>query len=331
MKAWVKRAVAAAPRSWQRAYHARRDPIILMYHGVSQGDRPHWLGRAHKHVPMDLFVTQLLTLAALRKVIGLSELVERLRRGADVTGTAAITFDDGFRNNVTQVAPVLLDHRLPATFFLATGYVGTDRTMWNDRLDRAVLSLVGRRDSVEIEGQRIDLRSAAQAAEGFRAAKRALKSLPLPQAEARVRDIESLAAEGGLTPAGPDEVFMSWDEARSLASSGFELGAHTVNHPILSRLPFEEARHEILESRRRIEAEVGSCSPVFCYPNGKKDDYTPAVVELCRSHFQAALSTEFGRARATELFELRRIGPTPADGAEALTWQLLKASHSDAE
>src|SRR5262249_43066013 len=105
------------------------------------------------------------------------------------------------------------------------------------------------------------------------------------------------------------------------AASGFELGAHTVNHPILSRIPFEEARDEILESRRRIEAEVGRCSPVFCYPNGKTEDYTPAIVELCRSHFQAALSTQFGRARPTELFELRRIAPTPVDGAEALTWQ----------
>lgn len=331
VNAWVKRAVAAAPRSWLRAYHARRGPVILMYHGVSTEDRLHWLGRAHKHVPMDVFVTQLRTLAALRRVIGLSELVERLRRGANVAGTAAITFDDGFRNNVTRVAPVLLEHRLPATFFLTTGYVGTDRAMWVDRLDRAVLSLVGRRDSIEILGQRIDLGSAAQAAEGYRAAKRAVKSLPLPQAEARVEEVESLAAVGGLRPAGPDEVFMSWDEARSLASSGFELGAHTVNHPILSRISFEEARDEILESRRRIEAEVGSCSPVFCYPNGKPEDYTPAIVELCRSHFQAALSTQFGRARPTELFELRRIAPTPVDGAEALIWQLLKASHRDVE
>src|SRR5262249_14358929 len=289
----------------------------------------HWLGRAHNHVPMDLFVAQLRALAAVRRVIGLSELVERLRRGDDVAGTAALTFDDGYRNNVTRAAPVLVDHRLPATFFLATGYVGTDRTLWTDRLDRAVLSLVRRRASVEVLGQRIDLRNAAQAAEGFQAAKRALKSLPLPEAEARVQELESLAAERGLPPAGPDELFMSWDEARSLASSGFELGAHSVNHPILSRLPFEEARAEILESQTRIEAEVGSCSPVFCYPNGKTEDYTPAIVELCRSHFRAALSTGFGPARPTELFELRRIGPAAAGGAEDLTWQLLKAVHSD--
>src|SRR5262249_25399518 len=252
VKAWVKRAVAAAPPTWLRAYHARRAPLILMYHGVSTDGRPHWLGRAHNHVPMDLFVAQLPALPAVRRVIGLSELVERLRRGDDVAGTAALTFDDGYRNNVTRAAPVLVDHRLPATFFLATGYVGTDRTLWTDRLDRAVLSLVRRRASVEVLGQRIDLRNAAQAAEGFQAAKRALKSRPLPEAEARVQELESLAAERGLPPAGPDELFMSWDEARSLASSGFELGAHSVNHPILSRLPFEEARAEILESQTRI-------------------------------------------------------------------------------
>jgi peptidoglycan/xylan/chitin deacetylase (PgdA/CDA1 family) len=120
---------------------------------------------------------------------------------------------------------------------------------------------------------------------------------------------------------------MSWAEARSLASAGFELGAHTVNHPILSQLSFAEAREEILESQRRVEAEVGRCSRVFCYPNGSRDDRTPEIIELCRSHFWAALSTNFGSARPSEMFELRRVGAATAGEPQTLTWQLLKALH----
>jgi peptidoglycan/xylan/chitin deacetylase (PgdA/CDA1 family) len=312
--------------SWLRAHQARCEPVILMYHGVLSDDQPHWLGGAHNHLPLDLFVAQLRALAATRQVIALSEMIDGMRRGANLAGTAAITFDDGFRNNVTRAAPALLDHRLPATFFLTTGFVGTDRCFRTDTMDRAVRSLVGHRESVQVAGQRIDLGSAAQASVGFLAAKRALKRLPLPQAEAIVQELESMAAELGLPPPGPDEKFMSWAEARSLVSAGFEVGAHTVNHPILSHLLFEQAREEILESRRRIEAEIGRCSPVFCYPNGRKEDLTPAITELCRSHFRAALSAHFGSARPSEIFELRRIGAATVGRPEALTWQLLRAS-----
>jgi peptidoglycan/xylan/chitin deacetylase (PgdA/CDA1 family) len=298
-----------------------------MYHGVLSHDGPRWLGDAHKHLPLDLFVAQLRALDSMRHVIALSEMIDGMRRGANLAGTAAITFDDGFRNNATRAAPALLDHRLPATFFLTTGYVGTDRCLWPEQMDLAVRSLVGRRESVQVAGHRIDLSSASLATVGFLAAKRALKRLSSSQAETIVQELESMAAGGpGLLPPGPDEKLMSWDEARSLASAGFEIGAHTVNHPILSRLPFEQAQDEILESKRRIEAEIGRCSPVFCYPNGKTEDCTPAIVELCRSHFQAALSTRFGSARLSEIFELRRIGAPTIGAREALPWQLLKAS-----
>ena len=324
-RSWLKRAITAVPASWLRAYWARREPVILMYHGVLSDDEPHWLGSEHNHLPLDLFVAQLRTLASMCRVIALSEMIDGLRRGENLAGTVAITFDDGFRNNVTRAAPALLDHHLPATFFLATGYVDTDRCFWTDQMDRAVRTLVGSRAFVEVAGQRIELGSAAQASVGFLAAKRALKRLPLSQAEALVQELTSMASNLGLPPPGPDEKLMSWDEARSLASAGFEIGAHTVNHPILSRLPFEQAREEILESRRHIENEIGRCSPVFCYPNGRKEDRTPAIIELCRSHFQAALSTNFGSARSSEMFELRRIGVTTVGRPEGLTWQLLKA------
>jgi len=96
-----------------------------------------------------------------------------------------------------------------------------------------------------------------------------------------------------------------------LAEAGFEVGAHTVNHALLSRMPLAEAEHEISASRERIVAELGSCSTTFCYPNGKRTDYTQGIMGYLPPAVRRAVSTELGAARRAELYELRRVPWTP--------------------
>ena len=119
---------------------------------------------------------------------------------------------------------------------------------------------------------------------------------------------------------------MGWDDARALLSAGFEVGAHTVNHAILSRVPLETATEEILESAARVKAETGSCSRTFCYPNGKHADYTPGVMEVCRQRFDAALAAEPGAARLEERFEIRRIGVDGGTSLRRLAARLLQGN-----
>lgn len=67
------------------------------------------------------------------RVISLPELVDRLERGVTVHRTLAITFDDGYRDNFDNAAPVLEELKLPATFFVVTRWMGTDVLPWWDR------------------------------------------------------------------------------------------------------------------------------------------------------------------------------------------------------
>ncbi|MEA2761336.1 MAG: hypothetical protein QOD47_620 [Gemmatimonadaceae bacterium] len=65
-------------------------------------------------------------------VITLSELLRRLESGADLAGTLAITFDDGYRGNATIAAPILERHGQRACFFVTTQFIGTDHVPWWD-------------------------------------------------------------------------------------------------------------------------------------------------------------------------------------------------------
>jgi peptidoglycan/xylan/chitin deacetylase (PgdA/CDA1 family)/folate-dependent phosphoribosylglycinamide formyltransferase PurN len=71
-------------------------------------------------------------------VVPLSELIEKLNRGEDISRHIVITFDDGYRDN-RRAADELLRHQLPACFFIATDFIGTDRIPWWDA-DAAITS-----------------------------------------------------------------------------------------------------------------------------------------------------------------------------------------------
>jgi peptidoglycan/xylan/chitin deacetylase (PgdA/CDA1 family) len=301
-------------------------PTALLYHGVTDQPRTGLLDCEGKHVGAELFRYQMELLANNRKVVSLSTLVDTLRSGSDATDMVAITFDDGYLDNAECAAPILSHYGFPATFFLATGFIGTDRWLWNDRLEAALDRTRLQKITPSILGEEVPLRDLSERRAALVRMKRALKLLPWQVAEERVAE---LVKELELEPSPPMGLyrFMSWDDARKLAATGFELGAHTINHTILSRVSQQEAEQEILRSREQIIAAVGSCSRAFCYPNGKASDYTPEVRDFCSRHFDAALSAVPGSMRAAELFELRRLAVDNRTPATLLAKMLVRAEY----
>ncbi len=301
-------------------------PVILLYHGVTDDVGHGLINGDGKHVHVDLFGRHLDMLCRSRRVVALEELIGALRNGTEAEGMVAITFDDGYRNNLEHAAPRLVDHKAPATFFIATGFIGTNRWPWTDRLEAAIASAPDGRFDISVLRQHVELsNSPVQRRMVLSRIKALLKTLSWQEAEARSRDIE---AELGVTAPDPYGVyrFMSWDDVRHLRRAGFGIGAHTVNHALLSRVCLQDAQREIIESRDRVTAELGSCSPVFCYPNGKRRDYTVEVSGFCRQHFIAALSAEPGAAHPDELYELRRVIVDNATAPEQLASMIVQAA-----
>jgi len=109
-----------------------------MYHGVTADAGIGLINHSGKHVHIDLFRRQLQMVSRHRRVAPLAVLVQALLKAEDVSRMVAITFDDGYLNNVECAAPVLADLKLPATFFLTTGFIGTARWAWVDRLEAAL-------------------------------------------------------------------------------------------------------------------------------------------------------------------------------------------------
>jgi peptidoglycan/xylan/chitin deacetylase (PgdA/CDA1 family) len=288
----------------------RGEPIVLMYHGVEANERGRVAAGDHKHVGEGLFREQVQFLARHRRVVPLTTLIDGLLARADCRGMVALTFDDGYLNNAQCAAPILREHSLAATFFLASGFIGANRWAWTDRLEHVVAT------APDLGERRTEV---------LQRTKSQLKELDWRLAEERVEEFGTQCRVPDAPPHGRYR-FMDWDDARSLVKAGFEVGAHTVNHAILSRVPLAKAAEEILESQARVMAETGGCCRTFCYPNGKRSDYTPAVMDVCRAHFDAALSAECGAARLEDRFEIRRIGVDGRTSVKRLASRILQGA-----
>lgn len=277
---------------------------VLVFHRVNDEGDPFF-----PSVSTAVFAAWMKHIAEHYVVFTVEELAERIRRGGVPRRALALTFDDGYRDMLTHAAPVLARHGLPATVFLATGYIGTTEMPWYDLLALGFKTTA--QDRVELVfGQVLPLGSTA---ERLRALQIALSHLKRISDESRREALARLLEE--LQPACAQRqkrLMLSWEEADTLRGLGVSVGAHTVSHPILSRVGAAEAWQEIHGSKIAIERRLGTTVRAFAYPNGGRDDYSGTTVDLVhRAGFSCAVTTRRGlNMSSTPVLELRRGGPS---------------------
>lgn len=243
-------------------------------------------------------------------VMPLDEAAERLARGSLPARACVLTFDDGYEDNVSVALPILQEFRMPATFFIATGFLGQGR-MWNDRIIEAIRHApAGALDLSTVTG---DERSRFQI--GDASSRRQAIDALLGVIKYRVPDerVQCVAAIETLCGGAHDQALMMGDAGiRQLRAAGMQIGAHTVNHPILATLDAAGMRREIGDSKDYLEAVLREPVRLFAYPNGKpgQDYNADSVAQVKDLGFLAAVSTVWGAARQGDsMFELPRFTP----------------------
>lgn len=237
----------------------------------------------------------------------------------------ALTFDDGYLDNVTVAAPLLRSRGLPATFFLVPGFLaGSSRAWWEDVGWAFSMS---RADELRWGGERFDLGSPSTARHALDRVTAELKRVRHVE---RVELVEELLQR--LEPAGrrsaADEQFMGWDGAEALVRSGHDVGSHTCTHPILSRESPARQREELAESRRLLEARLDRGVDVLALPNGRQVDYDEVTLRLlAETGYRFALTTRAGlTGPADSPLEVRRVLLEPETDVRAVLTEVARAT-----
>jgi peptidoglycan/xylan/chitin deacetylase (PgdA/CDA1 family) len=284
-------------------FGSQRELIILIYHRVLNSPdfmNPH-------QISVENFDWQMKLLATHFNVLSLSDALEKLKANALPPCAVCITFDDGYADNYLNALPILKRYDLPATFFIVSGFLNENR-MWNDDIietirqhENSILDLTA------LGLGTYDIDTPNKKSQTAKKLITHLKYLPFAERAEKCKLITN------LTSHLPNNLMLTDTQLKYLSDeSGMEIGGHSVNHPILTKIKPLESKHEISDCKIQLEKIIQKPVRFFAYPNGKFDvDFNKQhalFVKECG--YEAALSTNWGCvSQKSDLFFLPRFTP----------------------
>jgi peptidoglycan/xylan/chitin deacetylase (PgdA/CDA1 family) len=288
--------------------------LILTYHRILPSDAPERSSEQPGMITTPELLDQHIDLVKRlgAEPVHLDNWIERKNSKKSLPRLAvAFTFDDGWRDNFQYAYPKLEAQRVPATIFLVTQLIDTERTFWPEQILRLLTS----------ESGKIDESGHQWLAPYLKEGKESSLPLPLDKADEVISRLKALPDETIYSLLDETEVesrsnphstrdrsILSKQEVLKMAESGLvKFGAHTRNHYRLNLLNEQTTLHaEIVDCFEDMKTFGNSSIPIFCYPNG---NITARGEELVRQTYEAACTTKTGwnRASLTDQFELHRF------------------------
>lgn len=297
---------------------------IVMYHSVLEdpGKVADSLGGMIH--PRAIFEGQMELLAKEFHPVSLDQ-VGRFVRGEDDLPERAVvvTFDDGYVDNFEMAMPILDRVGVPAAFYVTVDCVENRRLPWPSRL-RFSFRKTGKKEWTDESSKGWPLRGERERDAAYLAACNRVATLAGAEQEQVVSRIESdlemkLSADSG-------ELMMTWEQVRGLAQHGHLVGSHTLTHPNLAHVGVEDARRELVESKRRMEAQINEKVVHFSYPcPALSPNWSEQTMqESRRAGYEMAVTTSRGLARRNDNpLALKRVRPSKT--VDGLRWNLETA------
>lgn len=245
------------------------------------------------------------------EIIALDDAVRRIReKKSGGSPFAVFTIDDGYRDNVDHAWPVFQRHQCPFTIFVAPGIIDGTVALWWRVLEEAIAT----HNEIEVDlGRGRMVFRTESGAEKHRAFKMIYWPVRAMDEYAQRKWIARFAADHGVDAENQcRQAAMSWDDVRALAGEPLcSIGAHTIHHYALSKLPVDAARAEMTGSRDRLYRETGMRPRLFAYPYGDPGSAGAREFALARdAGFLGAVTTRKGvirRGHADRLTALPRV------------------------
>lgn len=266
---------------------------VLLYHRVAHlGHDPWGLAVTPEH-----FAGHLEVLARRAHCLSLPEFLKRRAAGTLPETAIAVTFDDGYADNLEAALPLLERAGIPATFFILTGFIGSAQESWWDRLEQVVFAEAALPESLDLDlagdrftWQRPEATPMPAARDDLHA--RFYAVLSRLDTAAREAALDALWLALGRTPVlRPSHRPLDLEGLKRLAASPLvTIGAHTESHPHLARISPARQRQELQESKARLEAWLDRPVELVAYPHGSHDAGTVAIA--ADLGFKAAFTTQ---------------------------------------
>lgn len=314
-------------RIWKK-FHSQT--VILLYHRVADLETdPQLLSISPEH-----FAEHLEYISEHYNPISLSVLGRAIEAKKIPDKSVVITFDDGYADNYLNAKPLLEKYDIPATVFVASGYVGSNKEFWWDELERLLLlpeelpgklelnirgiihkwnfkdaiSGLQKKTDVNLKNWNVTMNvNPGPEYQVYRDLHGLMKPLSHEEQQHILDELTqwvNLPREGRST-----HLALSCDQLKKLEKRELiEVGAHTVNHPMLSAQSPEIQAKEIIENKKYLENILSHEVHTFSYPFGGKPDFNDNTMNIIKENgFDIACANYSGSAiKHTDPYKLPR-------------------------
>ena len=247
------------------------------------------------------FDQQMLYLSRWFSVVSLQDVTNWILKSKPLPRHAAlITFDDGYLDNFTNAFPILKKYNFPAVIYLTSGHIGTNRPFYWDLV--AYCFAHTQKDNILFPNGTVQSWDSLDAKNQI--SKQWIESMKLLEEDQKQIWISRIPDQ--LNVVIPENYFknlmMNWDQVREMNTANIDFGAHTVTHPILTRISPQQVHTEISNSKQKIEQELNKPVTSLAYPNGMKTDFNNTVINLAKEvGFTTAFTLLNGPATSNEV------------------------------
>jgi peptidoglycan/xylan/chitin deacetylase (PgdA/CDA1 family) len=284
---------------------------LFLFHGVIEDSPYEVRNYTRKHLPAAEFRTLLEALGRRGKPLSMEEVTRICAEGRTFPkGAFAITFDDGFENNVSVARPILDRLGIPAAIYVTSRFVEENAMSWIDRLEwvfersrSGTLRLPWRSAPTQFDGRHGKIALLDEI-------RREVKSDARHDADALVSDIfRQLSLDEIWASDDPLDRKMSWEQVRGWVAPGFVVGGHSHTHAILSFLPPDRLAWELDTSLDLLRQRAGIITSHYSYPEGLAHCFSPAVIAALKARGITCSPTAIDGVNppGTDAFHLRRV------------------------
>jgi peptidoglycan/xylan/chitin deacetylase (PgdA/CDA1 family) len=280
--------------------------IILMYHSIAPDTFSDFIDPRNR-LPVETFDAQMAYLKRHRRVVPLSQVIDQITEGVSPpAGTVSITFDDGYLDNLSTAAPILEKYKLPATLFLATGYVQRGEAQWADRLHWLIRKRTTDKLRIPLPGfDEADLSSDTGRETLLRELHRYLLESTYDERKKLLDGMESQ-----LNPReGAPRLTLNWDDVRELHRRYplFDIGGHTREHIDLRKHRKALAQSEIDGCAEDLRRELGFAPRHFSFPYGRWCEETRQFVRDSGWQSATGINLNVRVDNASDRFAIPRV------------------------
>ncbi len=290
--------------------------IFLCYHGVSKYRSKSIENFSGKHISVKKFLAQMRFVKKKCKILNIHDVYYHLKNRIPFQkNSVAVSFDDGFENNFSQAVPILKKLKIPSIFYICPENISKKEMFWVDKIEACILNTRKKEIFLKTLNKKFSLKSKKLKKQTINFVKNHCKNTSLINKDKIIRELIKQTLIKPDIKYSKNYKIASWSQIKKLLKSKlFEIGGHSLNHDIFSKMSKKQINYEIRESIKIIMKKTSHKVRHFSYPEGK---YNLETIKALKKNKILTCPVAFGSINShnTDCYKINRImvgfGDTP--------------------